>query len=146
MKSFSTIIGTAIPEALKVLSIPSDDTIRETGMLLEMKFGPQLSDYLRNFGAISFGTVEFNGITEAKKNNSSLVRNTVYLRDAFPGKLTGMVLLEDRGDGDYILCDTGDHIWHFTPEVSTDLVDSGMDLIDYTIRRHKETREIENPK
>ena len=73
-------------------------------------------------------------------NNSSIVRNTAYLRDAFPGKLSGMALLEDRGDGAYVLCDETDRIWFFTPELSIDPTDSGMDLIDYTLKRHEESR------
>lgn len=138
MKSFTTIIGSAIPEALKVLAIPSSETIRDASIALGMTFGPQLAEYLRDYGAIAFGTAEFNGITEARKNDSSLVRNTVYLRDAFPGKLSRMILLEDRGDGAYVLCDEVDRIWFFTPELSLDVVDSGMDLIEYTLFRHEE--------
>ena len=88
MKSFAIIIGESIPEALKVHSIPLPETIREASLVLGMRFGPQLSEYLLTYGAIAFGTVEFNGITEAKRNNSSLIRNTVFLRDAFPGKLS----------------------------------------------------------
>ena len=140
MKSFKTIIESSIPEALKVLAIPEQETIQEAGIVLGMRFGPQLTEYLRSFGAIAFGTVEFNGLTEKKKNNSSIVRNTAYLRDAFPGKLSGMALLEDRGDGAYVLCDETDRIWFFTPELSIDPTDSGMDLIDYTLKRHEESK------
>ena len=140
MKSFANIIGLSIPEALKALSIPSLETIREAGRILGMIFGPELADYLRTYGVIAFGTVEFNGITEFKKNNSSLVRNTFYLRDAFPDRINGKVLLEDRGDGAYVLCDASDRIWFFTPELSAELVDSGLDLVDYTLKRHEESR------
>ena len=140
MKSFAAIIGKSIPEALKVLAIPSAETIREASFVLGMRFGPQLSEYLLTYGAIAFGAVEFNGITEAKKNNSSLVRNTVFLRDAFPGMLSRLAVLEDLGDGAYVLCDESDHIWRFTPETSLNLVDSGFDLIDYTLNRSQESK------
>lgn len=136
MKSFSNIIGKEIPEALKVLVIPSPETVKNAAAALGMAFGSEMSEYLSVYGAISFGPIEFNGLTEAKKNNSSLVLNTACLREAFPGKLNGLALLEDRGDGDYILCDSSDHIWFFTPELSLELIDSGMDLIDYTLQRH----------
>ncbi len=140
MKSFFNTISEAIPDALKVLAIPSSETLEKAAVALGMSFGPELTDYLSNYGAISFGSVEFNGLTEAKKNNSSIIRNTLFLRDAFPSKVNGMVLLEDRGDGEYVLCDEADHIWSFTPELSLDLVDLGMDLIDYTLQRQQKTR------
>ena len=140
MKSFSTTIAREIPDALKVLAIPSCETVQNAAIALGMSFGPELTDYLSNYGAICFGPVEFNGITEMKKNNSSLVRNTTFLRETFPGKLDGMTLLEDKGDGAYVLCDSADHIWFFTPELSLGFVDSGMDLIGYTLHRHQESR------
>lgn len=138
MKSFSNTIAKEIPDALKVLAVPSLETVQSAAAILGMTFGRELSEYLREYGAIAFGPVEFNGLTERKKNNSSLVRNTVFLRDAFPGQLDGLALLEDRGDGDYALCDGSDRIWFFTPESSLELVDSGMDLIDYTLCRHRD--------
>lgn len=140
MNSFSNIIAKEIPEALKVQAVPTTETVRNAAIFLGMSFGPELADYLSVYGAISFGIVEFNGLTEVKKNNSSLVRNTMFLRDAFPSKLKGMVLLEDRGDGDYVLCDLFDHIWFFKPELSLELVDSKMDLINYTLQRHQESK------
>ena len=138
MSSFQTEISEKIPEALKVLARPSAKTIEEASVVLGITFGPQMIDYLSAYGAISFDAVEFNGLTEAKKNNSSLVRNTVFLREAFPGQLNGLVLLEDRGDGDYVLCDSNDRIIRFTPEISLKAIDSGFDLIGYTLFRHQE--------
>ena len=136
MKSFSKTIAKEIPAALKVLAAPAPETLKNAAVVLGMTFGPEMSEYLSDYGAIAFGSVEFNGLTETKQNDSSLVRNTAFLREAFPGKLNNLALLEDRGDGDYALCDGSDHIWFFTPELSLELVDSGMDLIDYTLQRH----------
>lgn len=138
MRSFQTEISKKIPEALKVLAKPSAETVKDASFALGITFGPQMIDYLSNYGAISFDTVEFNGLTETKKNNSSLVRNTLFLRDAFPSQMNGLVLLEDRGDGDYVLCDSNDRVIRFTPEISLKAIDSGLDLIDYTLLRHQE--------
>ena len=137
MKTFSSTIAKEIPDALKVLAVPSPETVQNAAVVLGMAFGPEMSEYLSDYGAIAFGSVEFNGLTETKKDNSSLVRNTEFLREAFPGRLNGLALLEDRGNGAYALCDGFDRIWFFTPELSFDLVDSGMDLIDYTLYRHQ---------
>lgn len=140
MRSFQAEISEKIPKALKVLARPSAETIKDASVILGMTFGPQMTDYLSCYGAISFDAVEFNGLTETKRNNSSLVRNTLYLRDAFPDQLHGRVLIEDRGDGDYILCDQNDRVIRFTPENSLNVFDSGLDLIDYTLLRHQENQ------
>lgn len=100
---------------------------------LNMKFGPQLRDYLLNFGYLAYRNVELLGINKDQNVESDMVVTTKNLRKLCPD-LSQLVVIENQGDGDYYLVNEEDRVWRFLLNYA-ELSDTGMDLNDYVISR-----------
>jgi hypothetical protein len=67
---------------------------------LGISFGPQLKDYILNYGYLAYEYIELDGINANQKLNSDMIRNTKSLRN-LSDKIKELVVIENQGDGDY---------------------------------------------
>ena len=100
---------------------------------LENKFGPQLSEYLLDYGYLGFESVEFYGMNSRQGLKSDIITQTHSLHQYYPA--TGpYVAFENYGEGDYMLVDSEDHIFRFISEESK-VIKTDWQLFDYILAR-----------
>ena len=100
---------------------------------LEIKFGPQLSQYLLDYGYLGFESVEFYGMNSRQGLNSDMITQTQYLHKYYAATVP-YVALENYGEGDYILVDAEDRVFRFISEENA-LTATGKKLFDYILTR-----------
>ena len=100
---------------------------------LGVKFGPQLSAYLLDYGYLGFESVEFYGMNARQGMNSDVVKQTLYLHKYY-AKTSPYVAIENYGEGDYILVDSDDNVLRFISEENT-LKKVGKKLFEYILIR-----------
>lgn len=119
--------------------LPSDATLKQVSEKLSFKMGCYLNEYLSKCGYIEFSFVEIFGVTENKGLSSDMVIKTILLYKNYPQTMS-YVALEDKGDGDYILCDERDNIFEFIPTFKSDLIPLNCDLFSYLVGRYNEIK------
>lgn len=112
--------------------LESDLTIYEEE--LGISFGPQLKDYILNYGYLAYEYIEFDGINANQKLNSDMIRNTKSLRN-LSDKIKELVVIENQGDGDYYLVDSNDNMFEFIQDNSLELKKLDIDLCQYIQER-----------
>jgi len=100
---------------------------------LGVKIGPQLSEYLLDYGYLGFESVEFYGMNARQGMKSDMVTQTLYLHKYY-ATTTSFVAIENYGEGDYILVDSEDNVYRFVSEENT-LTKVGRKLFDYILTR-----------
>lgn len=118
----------------------STDTIGEAERALGLTFGPQLREYLSQYGYLGCGSVEFYGMNERQKLRSDLVTQTKYLHEYFPDTW-GCAALENLGEGAYALVDRKDSVRVYYTE-SGKFARGAETLNDYILRRFREAAEL----
>jgi len=121
--------------------LPTEELLLKAQEKLNFKMGILLKDYLLNCGFLEFFFVEINGIYANKGLDSDLITKTISLQERFE-KTKGFILLEDKGDGDYILCDSNDKVYEFIPSMSFEIKPLNVDIISYLESRYSEVAEI----
>lgn len=111
-------------------------TIAAAEQTLNLSFGPQLRNYLNQYGYLGCGSVEFYGMNERQKLNSDLVNQTRYLHDYFPDTW-GFAALENLGEGAYALVNRNDEVCVYITE-SVKFTGSREILNEYILRRFQE--------
>ncbi|MCQ2352254.1 MAG: SMI1/KNR4 family protein [Victivallaceae bacterium] len=106
---------------------------QELGCIL----GTQLKCYLLEFGYLARGSNEMYGVNEHQKLDSDLVKTTAILHADFPVS-RGKFVVDNQGDGDYILCDSQDMIYEFIPSDKNELIPLGQTLLEYIMTRLQE--------
>ena len=106
---------------------------------LNIKFGNQMRSYLLEYGYLAFDYVEFNGANEKQKLSSDIVVNSSYIHEHYP-KTKGYIAFEDRGGEDFILCDSQDSVYEFTPAASNEIKELKLQLLDYIIERYNQVK------
>lgn len=110
---------------------PSDIGMAEA--LLGVKVGPQLKEYLTEYGYIGYGFVEMYGINSKMGPRSSMIKRTVTLHE-HSQKTKKLIAVEDQGDGDYYLVDSDDNVFRYL-ESRDELTDTQMKLFEYIAQR-----------
>lgn len=100
----------------------SKDFLNEVEDILHFKFGEQLKKYLLDYGYISFGSTEFNGMNSLQAMDSDLIKDTLGLRGL--SNLTNQyVVIENIDNHNLVLCDKEDKTYSATSD----------DLVSYKI-------------
>ena len=121
------------PGAISAASKPSKQLLREAERQLGQPLGPQLRDYLEVFGFITFGTIEFYGVTERNGLRSDMVTQTEKFHKEY-SKVNGMFVLEALDAQTLILVDSRDLVYMYC-ENEDALVKIGMDVDTYMLDR-----------
>lgn len=100
---------------------------------LGVRFGPQLSEYLLDYGYLGFESVEFYGMNSRQGLKSDMITQTQYLHKYYAAT-NPYVAFENYGEGDYMLVDSEDNIFRFISEENK-LVETGKKLFDYILTR-----------
>lgn len=93
--------------------------------------GSQLQYYILNFGYLSYKYVELYGINSIQKENSDMIKQSLYLHKYYEST-KNLIALESMGEGDFILVDNNDKLFNFNSEDNT-IVNLSMDLENYII-------------
>lgn len=103
---------------------------------LGIKFGPQLEEYLLDYGYLGFESTEFYGMNSRQGLESDLIVQTKYLHKYYSSTMQ-YIALENNGEGDYILLDTDDNVYQFVSEEGS-LKPLCTKLVDYILKRFTE--------
>lgn len=95
--------------------------------------GKKLKKYILTYGYLGYKYVELNGINNVSKEKSDLVKETISINNKFE-RTKGLLVIENQGDGDYILVDKDDMVYRFLSEIN-DLQPRNIDLFDYILER-----------
>lgn len=136
MNSFKDKLDVVTSECDRASALPSNATIVMAERAMGMTFGPLLREYLSSFGYLGRGDIELYGINERQGLNSDMVRTTLNLLEFAPG-CRGYAVIDNRGDGDYILCDSGDQIFAMPNSPTENPIPLGICLDAYIVSRLK---------
>ena len=117
--------------------LPDEKLIKEAEQIMDFKFGKLLYAYLEECGAVMFFFVEMYGINKNQGLQSDMVVKTNFLHDSYP-QTKKFVVIEDMGDGDYILCDADDNIFEFIPSLSAVIKPLDINLMKHIQERYKQ--------
>lgn len=90
--------------------LPSVDQIRTAMAALDMTFGVETREYLRDYGYLARDGVRFAGMTGDRGLESDLVTGTRVIREC-AGWTWGYILIESLGDSRYAMADKSDRIY-----------------------------------
>ena len=107
--------------------------IPEMEKLVETKIGNQLCAYITDYGYLGCEHVELFGVNSIQREKSDMITRTIFLHRHFEQTM-GMIALEDRGDGDFMLIDSDDNVYRFVPGNGT-LSETNLKLNGYIIAR-----------
>ncbi len=116
--------------------LPSKETINEAEKLLNTSFGDELKSYFKNYGFVSYKFIELYGLNETQKMKSDIVLQTINIKKLFDIS-DEMIIIEDMGDGDYILCDSKDNMYSFIPSLEKKIKPLNLTLNKYIVERFK---------
>lgn len=110
-------------------------TLLEIGNLLSFNFGIELATYIQKYGYLGYRYVEFCGINARQMERSDMVKQTLALRSRTQ-MADKYVVLENAGDGFYVLVDEEDAVYDFDEDSET-VTSTGKTLNDYILERFK---------
>ena len=116
---------------------PTAQTVEAAESAVGFRFGTMLKSYLMAFGYLGYGAVELYGINEIQKSKSDMVKTTLNIREYHKG-CEGYVVIDNLGDGQYILCDQSDMIYELPEDNNTPPVSMSMNLMQYVVKRFSE--------
>lgn len=92
-----------------------EETLNSIEMELNLKFGPELREYILTYGYLAFQSVEFYGINSIQGLDSDMVKQTIYLHKYFE-KTNEYVALGNLGEGKYALVSQDDLVFEYDTE------------------------------
>lgn len=104
-----------------------------------LEFGPQLKEYILKYGYLGYEHVEFEGVVGNQKEKSYMIVQSLNLNARFD-KTKGLIVLENQGDGDFILVDYSDNMYKFIMD-SNELINLNIKLNEYILKRFIEVKE-----
>ena len=116
---------------------PTSQTVEAAESAVGFRFGTMLKSYLMAFGYLGYGSVELYGINEVQKCQSDMVKTTLNIREYHKG-CDGYVVVDNLGDGQYILCDQKDMVYELPEDSNTSPVSMNMNLMQYVVKRFSE--------
>lgn len=117
---------------------PTKQTIQSAEDAVGFRFGPMLKLYLTRFGYLGYGAVELYGINEVQKCQSDMVKTTLNIREYHKG-CEGYVVIDNLGDGQYVLCDQQDMVYELPEDANVTPVPMRVNLVQYVVKRFSET-------
>lgn len=111
-----------------------ENRIKEIETITSTKIGDKLRAYIVKYGFLCFKHIELYGINSKQGINSDMVNMTLRLHEQYPSTKS-MIVLEDRGDGDFILVDENDSIYEFDSYIDTIARPLNKDIFDYILDR-----------
>ena len=120
-------------------NLVTEDIVKEIESVITTKLGPKLREYILKYGFLSFKHVELYGINSKQGINSDMIKMTSMMHERYPSTKS-MVVLENRGDGDFILIDENDNAYEFDINIdtSTTPLNLNKEIFDYIIDRFHE--------
>lgn len=118
-------------------NLVEEGTIKEIESIISTKVGDKLREYIVRYGFLCFKHIELYGINSKQGINSDMVKMTLMLHEQCPNTKS-MIVLEDRGDGDFILVDEDDNIYEFDTYINTSANPLNKDIFDYIVDRFNE--------
>lgn len=109
------------------------ESLRKIEVMYGFILGKKLKKYILTYGYLGYEYVELNGINNVAKESSDLIKETIHINNKFE-KTKGLFVIENQGDGDYILVDKDDMIYRFLSETNN-LQPRNIDLFDYILER-----------
>ena len=103
---------------------------------LQITFGKELKEYCLKYGYLAYKHIELYGINSRQMSESDMIKQTKYLHKYF-SKTADYIALENTGDGNYIMVDSGDNVFEYTSEDDI-LREKGMKLFEYITNRFLE--------
>ena len=110
-----------------------EETLNSIEMELNLKFGPELREYILTYGYLAFQSVEFYGINSIQGLDSDMVKQTIYLHKYFE-KTNEYVALGNLGEGKYALVSQDDLVFEYDTERDL-LNNSKKGLFNYIMDR-----------
>lgn len=114
---------------------PNTDLVNKAELVIGVKIGKQLNQYLLEYGYLGFESVEFYGVNAKQGLSSDLVTQTIYLHKYY-ADTRDYIALENCGEGDYALVDSFDRVYIFQTETCK-LINTGETLFEYILSRWK---------
>ena len=141
MSALKEKLSMSIPDYVCATSLPQASTLAISARALGMTFGPILQDYLSTFGYLGRGSVELYGINERQGLNSDLVKTSLNVQEYQPA-CEGYAVIDNRGDGEYVLCDAQDQLFVMPDSPRGRPKSLGLRLDDYIIIRLKGQKSV----
>ena len=101
--------------------------------------GEQFLGFIETYSYLAYEDVEFFGINSELKEKTNLNKSTWLLHKNYEAT-EGFYILEDKGDGYYILVNGNDYIFNFFAGDSDKPEPINMKLFEYILRRFSEAR------
>ncbi len=111
----------------------SEDDIVELENKIGISFGEQLKKYILEYGYLGYKHVELFGVNRYQGVNSDMIKKTLRLHERFE-KTSGLIAVENQGDGDYYLVDSGDFVYRFIAD-NNELIPQEQCLFEYILQR-----------
>lgn len=121
-------------------AIPSQELVSTAENQLNFKFGQQMRHYLLQYGCLSFGYVEFEGISSLNKLESGIIFETESAKD-IDTRLDGCVVIRYIEDLGYALVDSEDNVYLQLMACSEPPKPMNMKLEEYIIYVFEEVKE-----
>ena len=117
----------------------SEELIEQAQAALKVRFGEQLREYLKKYGYLGFGSIEYNGLNSKQEMGSDLIKETEALHTYFP-KSRDTVELGLYGEDGCILVDSDDQVYiHYLDE--DEVVPCHMNLEEFILDQFNEEKE-----
>lgn len=109
--------------------------------VINVEIGSQLKEYLLNYGFMIYKFVELYGINQRQGIESDMIKVTNNFHLTFPD-LKKYIVLENKGDGDYIIVDSMDNVYEYEPSYSKDIMALNQSLSDYILDRFEGVKNL----
>ena len=121
-------------------AIPSQELVSTAENQLNFKFGQKMRHYLLQYGCLSFGYGEFEGISSLNKLESGIIFETESAKD-IDTRLDGCVVIRYIEDLGYALVDSEDNVYLQLMACSEPPKPMNMKLEEYIIYVFEEVKE-----
>lgn len=110
----------------------SEGLIKYAEKKLGTKFGPQLRDYLKTYGSLSFEYHEFTGLNDhiKDKDRNDLIYATLSVTELCK-EAEGLIAVYAVGNGDYDMLDSNDNVYEYYHDGCTPIKKTSMDFHSY---------------
>lgn len=122
-------------KVMKSNHLINEEMLIEAEKTLGVKFGKELTEYLRKYGYLICKGVELYGMNPNQFLDSDIITQTIYLHKYFPDTIH-YVALENQGEGDYFLVDSEDDVYEFVSEQGK-IITTGLKMFAYIIKRFR---------
>jgi hypothetical protein len=135
MKKLDEFINANEEHIVKKTNGVTESTIVTAEDSLDLRFGEELKSYLFNYGFLIYKFVELLGLTNEQGESSDLIVQTKRARENLHLD-SKYVVIENLGDGLYVICDSKDNVFNFQ-DINNTITPLNVSLIEYILNRFK---------